>query len=50
MDVQEEDAAFVDGSGRAENGGDPLVDVVALGPGAGKEPRQNDIKTLFIEI
>ena len=33
VDVQKEDAALVHGPRRAQDGGDPLVDVVALGAG-----------------
>ena len=43
VDVQEEDAALVDGAGRAEDGGDPLVDVVTLRSGAGNEIEENSL-------
>ena len=43
MDVQEEDAALVDGAGRAEDGGDPLVDVVTLRSGARNEIEENSL-------
>lgn len=32
VDVQEEDASFIDGARRAKNGRDPFVEVIALGP------------------
>ncbi len=34
VDVEEEDTPLVDGAGGSEDGGDPLVDVVALWSGA----------------
>ena len=36
VDVQEEDSSLVDRTRRSQDGGDPLVDVVALRTGAEK--------------
>ena len=36
VNVEEENASLVHGAGRAENGGDPLKEVVTLGAGAEK--------------
>ena len=37
MDIEEEDTPLIDGARGAQNGGDPFVDVVALGAGAAKK-------------
>jgi len=50
VDVQEEDSAFVDGTRRSKDGGDPLIEVVSLGPSAAVGGRvQSDFRQFFLD-
>lgn len=50
VNVEEENASLVHGAGRAEDGGDPLKEVVALGAGAAVGRRvQRDPSQLLLD-